>query len=210
MSVQNFGSNELTTNTEIPSYSFVTADTLGLFVNDLSGRNDFASGVVTYNGILTSGDEYFTVKKEDNNVFNIKFKNPYDQSPFYLGFNFLVIGQNMPNENVKHGFVTDCTSSTLSQLLSGASVDPQSACSDPANVRDDHAGVKIKFIEPFKDIPSVVATPYYNVEVIAAEINPRCVVETITTEFVRIKCGAIINDTVYQPIPFMFLAVGNA
>ena len=87
MSVQNFGSNELTTNTEIPSYSFVTADTLGQFVNDFEpGRNDFASGVVAYNGILTSGDKYFTVTKEGQNVFNIEFKNPYDQSPTVLIF----------------------------------------------------------------------------------------------------------------------------
>jgi len=221
---------------------------------------------VTYNGILTSGDEYFTVTKEDDNVFNIKFKTPYQNgktptvlifpswtrvgyleddeeendgsrprdiisvnfglktfnpSSFeisnnvlssdepYLGFNFLVIGQDMPTENVKHGFVTKCSTreNNLNQFLLGATVDD---CPDITtfSVRDKHAGVKIIFDQPFKDIPSVVATPYYNVEVIADKIIPRCVVETITTEFVRIKCGAIINDTDYQPIPFMFLAVG--
>lgn len=159
----------------------------------------------------------FGIKSFNSSSFQIS-NNVLSSDEPYLGFNFLVIGQDMPNKNVKHGFVTECSSSgDLNQTLSGASVDEDSACNPiispdtTLSVRDEHAGVKIIFDQPFKDIPSVVATPYYNVEVIvAAEINPRCVVETITTEFVRIKCGAIINDTDYQPIPFMFLAVGNA
>jgi len=145
----------------------------------------------------------------------------------YLGFNFAVIGPDMPKENIKHGIITQCTRfhGTIYPKY-GISVEPtdfaectpngslsywvfiQNTETDP-----DQLGVKVVFDSKFADIPSVIATPYIPGNTWDLLGIPRCVVESITKSSAVVKCGQIIESadiaTTYEPIPFTFVAVGN-
>lgn len=135
-----------------------------------------------------------------------------------LGFNFVVIGSEMPQKNVKHGVVFECTSfqGWFISSIHGASVVAGGECSSPevtefqpGAVGVVDRGVKVQFDYPFYDIPSVIVTPYMP-EWDGTGV-PRCMVETITESFTRVKCVLIKSGGVntYQPIPFSFVAVGT-
>jgi len=122
----------------------------------------------------------------------------------YIGFNFLVIGDDMPTENIKHGIIADCFSpSALStkhgiKIVTCQSIQP----TDPS--LPAHMAVYIEFDSPFVDIPSVIATPYNSG--LAQMGIPRCMVESITKVSTVVKCLDVKTKT---DIPFTIVAVGK-
>ena len=74
------------------------------------------------------------------------------------------------------------------------------------------SSVKIVFDPPFSDIPSVIVSPIFDC-VSSPNYIPRCMVESITKSFARVKCIASFENSdgfyLFYPIPFTFAAVGN-
>ena len=146
----NFGEsrNGIISNSQLPSFSFVTVDTIrqhgdqfltgvlaynGLVMN-VEGRNDFD---VTTNGeknivkyaICYAGPptvlvflNWFSINNKyiprdtGDVIYGINLSNSYLFSMThgtslnsYLGFNFLVMGPDIPTENIKHGTTFQCT-----------------------------------------------------------------------------------------------------
>jgi len=253
-------------NSDLPSFSFVTVDSLRRFGED--GIN-LRSGIVAYNGLMLSEegrDEFDVTMNIDS--FSISFSNdehterptvvampnwfsfneefpPYsvDHLNFsigkiktdgftinhtsagsppmpksLLGFNFLVIGSNMPVTNIKHGIIYQCTAYDVNNNRStkhGIHLSRNCSSAGSQNFKTEtdgggtHNGVKVSFISSFTDIPSVIATPYRH----PMEENEifRCLVDAITKSYAIVKCGAMSKvGKWYLPIPFTFVAVGNS
>eukprot|EP00588_Corethron_pennatum_P001386 CAMPEP_0194300600 /NCGR_PEP_ID=MMETSP0169-20130528/61347_1 /TAXON_ID=218684 /ORGANISM="Corethron pennatum, Strain L29A3" /LENGTH=163 /DNA_ID=CAMNT_0039050783 /DNA_START=632 /DNA_END=1120 /DNA_ORIENTATION=+ len=114
-----------------------------------------------------------------------------------LGFNFLVIGPNMPDTNIKHGIIYECTSelevndSTTHGINFG---DKECSSTDPSNlIVGTHTGVKVFFDSPFTDIPSVIVTPLLQYSLDEdEEYVSRCIVDAIAKSYAIVKCGSFV------------------
>ena len=141
-----------------------------------------------------------------------------------LGFNFLVIGSNMPVTNIKHGIIYECTDlyngNDNKSTFYGISF-PRQTCSSSELQKfkeihvegGTHNGVKVSFDSPFTDIPSVIVTLLVPTSIFGGLLTCRCMVEAIAKSYAIVKCGGISGigeNAKYEAIPFTFFSVGNS
>lgn len=140
--------------------------------------------------------------------FKINHANERKLSSASLGFNFLVIGSNIPTKDIKHGIIYDCAVPIIGTTTKhGIEVVTEAGCpfGSGGPVRTHvNRGVLIKFDTPFSHTPSVIASPVYDGDDVT-----RCFVESITKFEARVKCGRIDSNEDYHPISFAFVAVGD-
>merc|ERR1711862_815047 len=161
-------------------------------------------------------DISYVISKFSAKGFVIEFK----QGNMHIGFNFLVISQQLPTSAIRRAYIEDCTAEDFadgqrSPTKTGGLAVRDEGCTESdtkyKTINKDQKGVVVEFEPPFDDIPSVLVTPHVHGGYDEKEI-PRCIVESISVNESRVKCGMVNTKgqvVMYRPIPFTVAAFGE-